>query len=228
MRFFLNALILFSALSVITPAFGASVTFEAESGALGADFAVSNSSSPAYITITSNGAGSNPGSAARVASYSVTFPAPGTYQLYARVRVGTDTFNDDSLFYASSFGIKTASLNSDWILVNGLGSAGFNNSSDVVTGGGSLGSSVWKWINLSQFTGQTGFTVTAGALTQTFQIGAREDGFGPGQICFWHGRQHLHRGGSGRRRARNFARASLAFTSTRHRLGQSDSIQRQR
>ena len=57
----------------------ASVSFEAESGTLGADFAVSNSTSPQSITITSNGAGNNPGSAARVATYTSTFPAAGTY-----------------------------------------------------------------------------------------------------------------------------------------------------
>ena len=32
------------------------------------------------------------------------FQPPGTYQLYARVRVGPETANDDSMFYASSFG----------------------------------------------------------------------------------------------------------------------------
>ena len=69
---------------------------------------MSNSSSPAYITILSDGAGSNPGSAARVASYTVTFPAAGTYQHYARVRVG------------SGFGSKSPTTGSDWILVNGL------------------------------------------------------------------------------------------------------------
>ena len=178
----------FSAVVVLAGAIyssrASSVTFEAESGALGADWAVSNSASPAYITITSNSNGNNPGSSNRVATYTVTFPAAGTYQLYARVRVGTNTFNDDSLFYASSFGTKSPTLNSDWILVNGLGSAGFNNGTDVVTGGGTLGSSVWKWINLSQFTSQAGFTVSAGNLTQPFQIGAREDGLDMDKFVF--------------------------------------------
>jgi uncharacterized repeat protein (TIGR03803 family) len=161
------------------------VPFEAESGVLGSDFAVSNSSSPAYITILSDGAGSNPGSAARVASYSVTFPSAGTYQLYARVRVGPNGFNDDSMFYASSFGSKSPTLNSDWILMNGLAAAGFSNSTDVVTGGGSLGSGMWKWINLSQFPpSQSGFTVSAGNLTQTFQIGARENGLDLDKFAF--------------------------------------------
>ena len=107
-------------MSFLTSSFGASVAFEAESGTLGSDFAVSNSSSPAYITILSDGAGSNPGSAARVASYTVTFPAAGTYQHYARVRVGSGAFSDDSLFYANGFGSKSPTTGSDWILVNGL------------------------------------------------------------------------------------------------------------
>src|SRR6185312_9658309 len=76
-------------------------------------------------------------------------------------------------------------VDSDWVLVNGLGARGFNNSADVVTGGGALGSGVWKWINLSQFTGQAGgFTVSAGSLTQTFQIGAREDGLDMDKFVF--------------------------------------------
>jgi len=160
------------------------VPFEAESGVLGSDFAVSNSSSPAYITILSDGAGSNPGSAARVASYSVTFPSAGTYQLYARVRVGPNGFNDDSMFYASSFGSKSPTLNSDWVLVNGLAGVGFSNSTDVVTGGGTLGSGMWKWINLSQFAGSVSFTVSAGSLAQTFQIGARENGLDMDKFAF--------------------------------------------
>jgi len=162
----------------------ASVTFEAESGVLGADWAVSNSASPAYITITSSSTNNNPGSSARVATYTVNFPAAGTYQLYARVNVGTNTFNDDSMFFASSFGTQNPALNTDWILVNGLATAGFNNGTDVVTGGGTLGSGVWKWINLSLFTSQAGLTVTAGNLTQTFQIGAREDGLRIDKFAF--------------------------------------------
>ncbi|MEY4918573.1 MAG: hypothetical protein RL616_2486, partial [Verrucomicrobiota bacterium] len=160
------------------------VTFQAESGALGSDWAVSNSSSPAYVTILTDGAGNNPGSAARVASYTVTFPAAGLYQLYARLRTGPGTFNDDSMFYAASFGSKSPTLNSDWIFVNGLAGVGFSNNTDVVTGGGSLGSGMWKWINLSQFTSQSGFTASAGSLTQTFQIGARENGLDLDKFAF--------------------------------------------
>ena len=161
-----------------------SVSFEAESGVPGADWAVSNSVSPAYITITTDSTGTNPGGAARVATYTVIFPTAGIYQLYARVRVGAGGANDDSLFYASSFGTKSPTTDSDWRLVNGLGSIGFSNSTDVVSGAGTLGTGIWKWINLSQFTGQPGFTVSAGNLTQTFQIGARENGLDLDKFVF--------------------------------------------
>ena len=151
------------------------VKFEAESGVLGSNFAVTNGT-PTFISITNNLAASNPGDASRVASYTVTFPAAGTYDLYARVRVGLGTFNDDSMFYGNGFGAKNPALNSDWVLVNGLGDKGFAVATNIVTGSGTVASGVWKWINLSQFAPGPIFTVTNGGLTQTFQIGAREDG----------------------------------------------------
>ena len=161
------------------------VTFQAESGTLGSDFTNGTDGVINFISISTDTVNSgNPGNANRVASYSVTFPAAGLYQLYARLRTGSGTFNDDSLFYAASFGSKSATLNADWVFVNGLAAAGFSNSSDVVTGGGSLGSGMWKWINLSQFTSQSGFTVSAGNLTQMFQIGARENGLDLDQFAF--------------------------------------------
>ena len=183
-RLIRTALAVCGAFVSLASAEAASVTVEAESGVLGADWSVSNSVSPAYITISSDHTGNNPGSTARVATCTVTFPAAGTYQLYARVRVGSNGFNDDSLFYASSFGTKTPTLDTDWILVNGLGGAGFSNRTDVVTGGGNLGSGMWKWVNLSEFTSQAGFSVSPGDLTQTFQIGARENGLDLDKFVF--------------------------------------------
>lgn len=61
-----------------------------------------------------------------------------------------------------------------------MNGGGFTNSSDVVSGSGTVGINVWKWINLSDYTSTSGetpitFTVTAGNLTQTFQIDAREN-----------------------------------------------------
>ncbi|HEU6448994.1 MAG TPA: DNRLRE domain-containing protein [Verrucomicrobiae bacterium] len=151
--------------------------FEAESGAPGSDWAISNSTTPAYITTSVDGGGYYPTNASRVITYSVTLPTSGDYQLYAHVRVGPNTFNDDSLFYGNGFGTNDPANASDWVFVNGLASAGFSNATDVVTGGGTLGSGVWKWINLSLFAPSSNpFTVTATNLTQTFQIASRENG----------------------------------------------------
>jgi len=152
------------------------VKFEAESGTLGPDWGVNNGV-PTNITITTDGGGDNPGSAARVVTYVVTFPMPGTYDLYARLRVGVGGGNDDSLFCGNGFGSKDPATAADWITVNGLGNRGFTNPNSIVTDAGTAGTGVWKWINLSQFTGENAvFSVASGNLTQTFQIGARENG----------------------------------------------------
>ncbi|MFO1486835.1 MAG: family 43 glycosylhydrolase, partial [Verrucomicrobiota bacterium] len=150
--------------------------FESESATLGTDWLVSNTVAPAYITIGTDGSGNNPGSSNRIATYTVTFPTPGTYQLYAHLRTGAGTFNDDSMFYGNGFGVKSPTNNADWIFVNGLAAAGWNNPADVVNTSGSLGSGVWKWVNLSVFAPGATFSVTTTNLTQTFQIGARENG----------------------------------------------------
>lgn len=177
----LNSFIVFAAafVALIAPAVSGradSVAFEAESGTLGANFITGSDNSTNFITITPTAAGNNPGSAARVATFTVTFPSAGTYDLYARIQVGPGMFNDDSMFYANGFGTKNPTLNSDWILVNGLQPVGFTAPTSVVTGGGTAANGVWKWIDLSLFAPGGTFTVTAGNLTQTFQIGGREDG----------------------------------------------------
>lgn len=170
----------------------ASVTFEAESGALGSDFTNGTSGSVQFISIsTTNVNSGNPGNASRVATYTITFPTVGTYDLYARVLVGPDGFNDDSMFYANGFGVKSPTSDSDWLTVNGLASGGFMASTDVVAGNGSAEIQVWKWVNLSQFNPNGSgtetpitFVVPAGNLTQTFQIGAREDGLEMDKFVF--------------------------------------------
>lgn len=164
------------------------VTFEAESGTLGTNFTTGNASGVIYISCTNNNTSLTvPALPGRVASYSVTFPAAGTYDLYARIRVGVGAANDDSLFYANGFGVKSATAGTDWILCNNLGNVGFVNAGDIVTGGGTAASGVWKWIDVSQFNGGAApinFTVTAGNLTQTFQIGGREDGLDFDKFAF--------------------------------------------
>ena len=163
-----------------------SVTVEAESGTLGADFSSLSAGSISYITCTTDLiASGNPGNANRVATYTVTFPGAGTYELYARVRVGPAGANDDSYFYGNGFGTKTVAAtgtgsDGDWILANNLTTTGDTAANTIVTGSGTVtANSVWKWIDMSRFNGGEApvfFTATAGNLTQTFQIGGRENG----------------------------------------------------
>jgi len=164
------------------------VTVEAESGALGTNFLVGSLSGAAYISNTNNNTSTSvPGIPGRVASYTVTFPEAGTYDLYARVLVGPGGANDDSFFYGNGFGAKSPTTSSDWILCNNLWDVGYTNASDIVAGAGTIQTGVWKWIDISQFNGGAApisFTVTAGTLTQTFQIGGREDGFDIDKFVF--------------------------------------------
>lgn len=164
-----------------------SVTIEAESGTLGANFTTGTSSTINYITCSSDLiVAGNPGNSNRVATYTVTFPVAGTYKLYARVRVGPAGANDDSYFYASSFGVKPVSstagtaADNDWIIANNLNNVGDTSANVIVSGGGSVATNgIWKWIGMSDFNGgeaPVSFTITAANLTQTFQIGGRENG----------------------------------------------------
>ncbi|MEJ2596497.1 MAG: hypothetical protein P8100_15530 [bacterium] len=153
---------------------------EAELGKLGEDFSVVSVDGAEAITINSDWINSlNPGSADRVATYLVHFDEPGTYELFARVRVGPASWDDDSQFIPNGFGIKDPFQDTAWFRVNGLASAGYTEASALVDGGGSAPSGVWKWINLSQFAEGTGpktYTVTEDSLTRILQIGARENG----------------------------------------------------
>ena len=190
-RFAVRAATVFVAFwSVLTHA--SSVTVEAESGVLGSDFTNGTSGSVQFISIATDTVNTAcPGNANRVATYTVTFPTNGTYDLYARVLVGPGTFNDDSMFYGNGFGAKSPTTDTDWLTVNGLASGGYTASTDMVTNNGSAGSQVWKWVNLSQFDPSGSgtetpitFTVPAGSLTQTYQIGARENGLDMDKFAF--------------------------------------------
>jgi hypothetical protein len=168
----------------------APVAFEAKSGIVGSDFTNGTDGATQYISISSDTVNAEfPGNNNRVATFPVIFPAAGTYNFYARVRVGPAGANDDSFFYANGFGSKSPTTAADWIRVNNLLSGGFANQSDVVTGSGTAGIGIWKWLNLSQFANSASeaaitFNVTAGNLTQTFQIGARENGFDMDKFVF--------------------------------------------
>ncbi|MBD0257857.1 MAG: endo-1,4-beta-xylanase [Cytophagales bacterium] len=169
------------------------VIVQAESGTLGAQ-----PEPPVLLTAQEGGVGfvrvqgdfastTNPGTASRVVTYTVTFPFAGTYSLYARVRVGSGGGTDDSFYYANGFGAKSATSDNDWITNNNLFGAGYTAAADVVAGQGTAGTLVWKWVKLSDYTGAETpikFTVPEGSLTQTFQVGSRENGIDFDQFAF--------------------------------------------
>lgn len=170
------------------------IIIEAESGTLGADYAVLTDGDVTYIAPQTNFINTtNPGSADKVASFTVNFADSGTYKFYARIRVGSNTFDDDSYYYANGFGTKNPSQDDDWIICNNLASAGYTISDDVVEETGDAASGIWKWVAFSDFTGYEDpitFRVELGELTKTFEIGAREDGFEVDKIAF--GREGIY------------------------------------
>jgi endo-1,4-beta-xylanase len=179
--------------SSIALAQNAPIIIEAESGVRGASFNSAVVDDTQFISIATTVGGGNPTSDERVATYTVDFPAAGAYELYARLRVGAATFNDDSFYYANGFGAKAvsadASADGDWILANGLASpVGFTLPADKVVGGGLAQSQVWKWVKLSAFDGGeppvAGFVVNDANLSQTFQIAGREDGLDLDKFAF--------------------------------------------
>jgi GH35 family endo-1,4-beta-xylanase len=170
------------------------VIIQAESGLFTPDdppiFRILDEGSTRFVRVDGNfipGITQTPGSDSRVISYTVTFPRAGTYELYARFRVGPAGFDDDSFYYGNGFGVKSATNPDDWILANGLSPVGHTTPTDIVTGGGPSGNGVWKWLKLSTFDGgepPISFTVSEGNLTQTFQIGSRENGLDIDQLAF--------------------------------------------
>ncbi len=167
---------------------------EAESGTPGTEFTTVTQTGVTFISASSDlVASGNPGTTNRVVTYSVTFPMAGTYQLYARLRVGSGGANDDSYFYGNGFGVKPVAAtgtaaDNNWILVNNLNNVGDTTANSIVTGSGSVAANnVWKWVNISLFNGgesPINFTVPAGNLTQTFQIGGRENGLDLDKFVF--------------------------------------------
>ena len=181
-------LLLFS-ISNISVAQSIPVVVYADSGTLGSDYSVQVDGDVNYITILTDGAGNYPDTSVRVATFNLAFTDTGTYNLYIKLRVGANTYNDDSFFYGNGFGLKDENSDTDWIMANGLHPIGYSASSPdlLVEDAGSSQNLVWKWICLSTFNGGEDpitFHVDAGNLNQTFQIGAREDGLDISKLVF--------------------------------------------
>ena len=119
----------------------------------------------------------------KVGVYTVTFPAPGNYELYARYYIGPGGANDDSWYFGRGFNNNTS-----WPRVN-AGTIGFRQPGETVYAGGNVGSLFFRWTKVVE-EGQVNpivWTVPAGALTQTFYWATREDGMRMDKFAF--GRQ---------------------------------------
>jgi endo-1,4-beta-xylanase len=163
------------------------VVIQAESGTLGANIATGVDGAVTFVTTTVNR--TTPPSAPHIGTYSVTFPAAGNWELYARYSVGPDGANDDSWYFGTGFGEKVPETGA-WSLQNEAGT-GFTNPAATVLNGGSTGSNVFKWVKITGSQGPAAWVVADGALAQTFQFGTREDGmrmdkfaFGRAGVCY--------------------------------------------
>jgi endo-1,4-beta-xylanase len=170
------------------------VIVEAESGTLGTSLTTGADAAAGvnYITVLpAANSGANP-TPDRTATYQVTFPAAGTYALYVRILAGPNVGNDDSFYVPTGFNTATS-----WSGAYNTSSGGATAAGATVPVGGSAGTSVWKWQRLTPQVGGGGgvgpatWVVPAGALTQTFAWGSREDGllfdkfaFGPIDVCY--------------------------------------------
>jgi GH35 family endo-1,4-beta-xylanase len=164
------------------------VIVEAESGTLGENLVPGTADTVNYVTTNLNG--TTPPTAGRIATYTVTFPAAGNYELYARYLVGPNGANDDSWYFGQGFGVKVPEQGNQWALQNEAGT-GFTNPAATVLNGGNTGSNVFKWVKITGSQGPAAWVVPADALTQTFQWGSREDGmqmdkfaFGRPGVCY--------------------------------------------
>lgn len=165
------------------------VIVEAESGIAGSYFSTEMDGDITYITTTVDFTGqTSPEDSNRISTYQVTFPDSGYYYLYARVRVGSGGFDDDSFFFGRGLGEKSDTASADWVLLNGLGNAGFSEPSNIVEGTGSAGNQIWKWINATTYNNQgtqgDSFYVSMDSLTRMFQIASREDGLDFDKFAF--------------------------------------------
>jgi endo-1,4-beta-xylanase len=172
------------------------IIVEAESGKIGSNFSVAQDGDITYVTTKTNYSGQvSPGDTIRMITYQLTFQDSGYYNLFARVKVGSGAYDDDSFFYGRGFGEKSDTSSTSWVFINGLAGAGFSASTDVLNGQGTAGSSVWKWVNVTKYlysgnSPEKDFFVNTDSLSKTFQIGSREDGLYIDKFAF--GKSNLY------------------------------------
>jgi len=85
---------------------------------------------------------------------------------------------------ANDFGDATVGSSADWSSMNNLGYVGFADPDEFILTSGNAGLQQWKWIRVSIFSETGYFTVPEGALTQTYKIASRENGFLVDKLAF--------------------------------------------
>ena len=171
---------LFASLPAAVLAQAPPVIVEAETGALGSSLTTATAGGVTYVTTTENGT-TPPTTPPRIATWQITFPAAGNYDLYARIQAGPNSGNDDSFYIPSGFNNTT-----NWTGLYNTSTGGYTAAGDTVLTGGGAGTTVWKWVRLtgSDGIGPSAWTVPADALTQTFSWASREDGLLLDKIAF--------------------------------------------
>jgi len=149
---------------------------------IGANLVTATSGTTTYITTNLNGTVTP--SAGRMSTYKVIFPSAGSYELYARFRVGPGGGSDDSWYFGNGFGSKQPDVGGDWVLVNVVDNGGYTTPADTVRNGGPAGTQVFKWFKLTGFAGPAVWNVDAANLTQFFSYGSREDGLDMDKFAF--------------------------------------------
>src|SRR4030043_1693545 len=113
-RYFIHSIVLFLFFTNLIYGQNVPVIVQAESGIMGSDFRIVDTLGARSVTVKTNLVNTlNPGNNDRVITYQVTFPDSGTYDLYARILFGKNTFVDDSYFYDNGLGTKNAMTNTD-------------------------------------------------------------------------------------------------------------------
>ena len=108
------------------------VIIEAESATVSAAYATGTLDGANYVTIVNDQIAA-PTTADGALIYTVTFPSPGNYELYARFRVGPAGGSDDSFWVGNGFGNQ---VGGNWFLVNQVDGGGYTAPADTVRNGG--------------------------------------------------------------------------------------------
>jgi endo-1,4-beta-xylanase len=157
---------------------------EAEGGTNGADVQTVTDAADGSITYVTAGVNiTDPpvdSTDSRVVAVEATFPAAGSYQMYARVRIGPGGGNDDSFF------VDTGTDAPTWSLFNGLagfpapGQPGYQQGAVINDLSGQSTTGVWMWVLLEG----AQYTVSDGALTRAFTFATREDALDIDKFAF--------------------------------------------